>query len=166
MHVHVHYYIRRSVICIQSIIPCDGCSFGVCEPYIGNSEICDRVFTQGVDYIYIPYTRGQANQQILLSELETAIGEQISAASGPCQALFSRFLCKSFFFNCGTRGRFTPPMSVCPEECSAVQAGCSDLWSALGSVLGGLDFADCSTIGRVLEPLPHCCTGIGGMIYF
>ena len=138
----------------------------MCEPYIGNSEICDQVFTQGVDYIYVPYTRGLANQQILLNELEAANGEQISVASSACKDLFSRFLCKSFFFGCdpGTESRFSSPMSVCPEECSAVQTGCPELWNALGSsVLGGLDFADCSTVGRILEPLPHCCTGIGGM---
>ena len=59
-------------------------------------------------------------------------------------------------------------MSVCAEECRTVQTECPDLWDSLGSsALGGFDFADCSTVGRVLEPLPHCCTdaGIGGIVW-
>ena len=146
------------------ICPRNTHSFGVCEPYVGNSSICDRVFTKEVDHVYIPITRftgGRVDQSALLEELEASLGGLISVAPGTCQDLFSRFLCNSYFFGCGTG--FSPPASVCPEECSTVQTECPELWAALGrsSALGGLDFADCSTVGRVLEPLPHCCSDAG-----
>ncbi len=140
----------------------------MCEPYSGNSSICNRVFTEGVDLVYIPHTRGQDDQSTLLRELETALGGLISAAPETCQDLFSRFLCNSYFFVCGSDDGFSPPVSVCSEECSTVQTECPELWAALGRspALGGLDFANCSTVGRALEPLPHCCSDAGiGKVY-
>ena len=135
----------------------------MCIPYTGNSEICNRVFTEGVDYVYIPYSRGRADQQQrLLEKLETAIGSLIEVASDRCRNLFSIFLCNSFFFACGTEDSFSPPMSVCPRECNLVQRECPALWEGLGSsLLSGLDLANCSTVGRALEPLPYCCTDPG-----
>ena len=145
--------------------------FGVCVPYTGNSVTCNQIFTEGVDYVYIPYSRGRADQQqILLNKLETAIGSVILVASDRCRNLFSRFLCNTFFFDCGTEDSFRPraPTSVCPEECNFVQRECPVLWEALqSSLLSGFDFANCSTVGQALEPLPHCCTdaGLEGTLY-
>ena len=160
-----HEYFVATVY--KMISSCIAYSFGVCVPYSGSSSICNRVFTGRVDYVYVPYSRGQVD--LALDQLERVIGSMISLASDTCQNLFSRFLCNSFIFGCGSETSFSSPMSVCPEECNLVQRECPELWAALGSsLLRGFDFTNCSTVGRVLEPLPHCCTdaGIGGRSCF
>ena len=125
--------------------------------YQNGSDICDTVFTSGVDYIYLPHRRGLTTQADFHRKLHDAIGSELSVSS-QCQEVFSTYVCSSFFFPCGKEGEIHRPNSVCSDDCLYVQNTCSELWEVLlSSELGMEDFADCNTTGEILEPLEYCC---------
>ena len=161
MHTHTHTHMHTFRLAILDILTRWSSihRFGTCEPYRG-SGICNSVYTQGVDNVYIPSSRG-VSQEMLNERLEMTFGTLLEVVTDECRELFSKYVCNSLYFHCGTNlSEIVPPVSVCPEECSFVKESCPELWMALqkSSEFGGEDFTNCNTTGDILEPLAHCCS--------
>jgi len=144
-------------------------SYGVCEAYAGEAAQCNSVFRQGIDYIYIPYTRTSADQHRLSSLInDTTI--VIDLLPVQCIPVAIKVLCTFYFIPCGNSTVFQPPVSVCSEECFHLRNDlCPNQWErALAYFAGrpdliarGLNLIDCNNSGQILEPLSHCCVNAG-----
>ena len=134
--------------------------FGVCEPYQGGIEVCDGVFTEDVDNVFIAATHGsQENISMFLEKnVETTLISQFDDVT--CHDLIYRIICKYYLSPCGTVSSQLPPSSVCPEDCSVVEAECPVAWAAAKSGLKEYNFISCDDTSAFLFPLPSCCTGI------
>ena len=101
----------------------------------------------------------------MTSTLNAVVSIVFDTTSSRCQDLIRRVLCLYYYPPCGFNGTFTPPVSICPEECLYVQHECADAWNQLESLLGisgsVLGFINCSNPGQILDPLPHCCVDAG-----
>ena len=134
---------------------------GVCQAYEGGSTLCDGAVDENVN-IYIGNARKQAE---LTSTLNGAISVVFDTSSSRCQDLIRHVLCLYYYPPCSFNGTFTPPVSLCPEECLYIQNQCLDKWNQLERLLGipgsYLSFINCSNPGQILDPLPHCCVDAG-----
>ena len=133
--------------------------FGECVPYKGETEVCDEVLTAGVDYVFI--TRAHHTQGNVTAFIKENILSALISTSGSshCKQLIYRMICKYYLIPCGTETNQLPPSTICPEECSAVQAECGPAWDAASLGLKGYQFISCEDTSALVFPLPNCCTG-------
>ena len=147
-------------------------SYGNCVPYdLSSASLgtpCDELFQQGVDYVYMPYTRvgGQLSPYLSFFE-DTHIAFQL--APDRCKRQTQLAMCHYFLPPCGNSTVFKPPTSVCDDICNHLFDLCpAEFEFALqyfeqrpGLVQAGLSFINCSNTGEYLEPLPYCCSDVG-----
>ena len=133
----------------------------MCEPYSGDVEICNDIFTVGVDYVFI--TRVHGSQKNISKFLEeNVLITRISRDSGShCTNQILRVICNYYLSPCGTNSSQLPPYSICPEDCSAVEKECPIAWETAQFGLKDYQFIKCDDTSSVLFPLPSCCTGVG-----
>ena len=131
--------------------------FGVCEPYKGGIEVCDGVFTEEEDYVFITTTHGSQNNISTFLEENILTAHILDNGGIICRDLIYRIICNYYLSPCGTK---IPPYSICPEYCSAVQMKCPVAWEAAKLGLKGYNFISCDDPSAFLFPLPNCCTGL------
>ena len=143
--------------------------YGVCEAYTGDVAPCNSVFREGVDYIYIPYTRIFGNQRRLSIFINDAT-LALSLLPMQCRDVAIKVLCTYYFIPCGTSTAFQPPASVCSEQCFHLRNDlCPIQWEQAllyfadrqDLIAVGLNLIDCNSSGEILEPLSHCCVDAG-----
>ena len=136
--------------------------FGICEPYKGGIEVCDGVFTEEVDYVFIAATHGsQKYISIFLEENDLTTLLTRNNDDSTCRDQVSQIICKYYLSPCGTASSQTLPTSVCPEDCYAVKMKCPIAWNNAQLGLEKYNFISCNDTSAFLFPLPSCCTGIG-----
>ena len=141
----------------------------MCEAYTGEAALCNSIFREGVDYIYIPNTRTSGNQR-LLSRLFSDTTIVFDLLPMQCRDVAIKVLCTFYFIPCGTSTAFEPPVSVCSEECFHLRNNlCPTQWEQALSYFAvrpnlvevGLNLIDCNSSGEILTPLSHCCVDAG-----
>ena len=132
--------------------------FGVCEPYTGGIEICNDIFTVGMDYVFITAKHSSQNNMsmVLKQNLPTHLELIARSDASFCYDQLVRLICKYYLSPCGTE---MPPHSICAEDCYSVQRNCPTAWEAIQQ--GSEKFINCSNTSALLFPLPNCCTGVG-----
>lgn len=136
-------------------------------PYNESSDICNKIYMKG-DYIFLPQrleelqrSEIQLNEVTLSEKLQHEIGQSFEAATEECQRLFSTYICNSLFFQThNMSGEFILSGPLCPAECRVVENKCPVLWEAYRKTNIGQN-ANCNHTGKLLEPLPYCCSGGG-----
>ena len=111
--------------------------------------------------MFIAATHGsQKNISTFLEE--NVLTSLISANDGIiCRNQIYQIICKYYLSPCGSVPVYTPPSSICPEDCSAVQRECPAAWEAAQLGLKNYNFISCDDSSAFLFPLPTCCTGLG-----
>ena len=134
--------------------------FGVCEPYKGGIELCDGVFTEEEDYVFIAATHGsQKNISTFLEE--NVLVTLISWNDGIiCRDRMYKIICNYYLSPCRNVSSQLLPYSICPEDCSAVKTECPAAWEAAQLGLKDYDFIHCDDTSAFLFPLPNCCTEV------
>ena len=134
--------------------------FGICEPYEGGIDICNEVFTAGVDYVFI--TKAHESQMMIAEFLESSIPRSILLSKDDnCRKQVYAIVCNYFLIPCGNENVQHPPTSICSEECSIVEQACPSSWEVLTLGFREYRFINCSDTSSNLFPLPSCCTGVG-----
>ena len=120
--------------------------------------MCEGVFTEDVDYVFIAVTHGSQNN--ISNFLEQNILPALILENGGifCRDQLYRIICNYYLSPCGTE---IPPYSICPEDCSAVKLECPAAWEATQLGLKEYNFINCDDTSAFLFPLPSCCTGVG-----
>ena len=147
-------------------------SYGNCVPFdtstLPSRTPCDDLFQQGVDYVYIPYTRTGGD---LRSYLRFLVDIDIAFQLAPdrCKREAQLILCHYFLPPCGNSTVFEPPTSVCKDVCNYLRNLCPVEYEFMLEYFqqqpslsqAGLTFINCSNTGEYIEPLPHCCSDVG-----
>ena len=147
-------------------------SYGNCVPFNSSSTRlgtpCDELFQQGVDYVYMPYTRKGGQLRSYLQFLEDVyIAFQL--APDLCKRQAQLGMCHYFLPPCGNSTVFEPPTPVCDDICNHIHDLCPVEFEFVVQyfeqrprlVEAGLTFINCSNTGEYLEPLPYCCSDVG-----
>ena len=116
--------------------------FGICEPYEGIIDICNDIFSAGVDYVFI--TKGLESQRRISEFLNASIPRSLSIKSDYCRTEIKKIICNYYFVPCGSENSELPPTSICPEECSLVEEACPSAWESLTLGLRDYGFIDCN----------------------
>ena len=138
------------------------CSFGKCEVYESQADVCNGILIRGVDFVYISNGLDGTQDSIsqLLNEQIKNLEEIIIASHDKdCVDLVFRVLCYYYLPTCGNFTHPRPPSSLCQEECLHVQNNCVPTWQAAKLAFTEPPFIDCNETSRLLFPLPNCCTG-------
>ena len=137
--------------------------FGVCEAYgrdVTVAEVCNNVYQQGLDFIYISNDRGTQNDiNSYLNAQVQSVSTIIATHDEVCVDQVFRVICHYYLPPCGTFTNPLPPSSLCEEECAHVQSTCAATWEAAAIVFD--PFINCNDTPQLLFPLPNCCTGAG-----
>lgn len=138
---------------------------GKCQAYQGGSTLCDdkvgkSVYITARDGTLI-YTQEEVNNRLN----NDFVIQELVASSSHCRELIRNVLCLYYYPPCDLNGTLTVPVSICPEECFYVQHECTNAWKRLESLFSlsgpNLGFINCSHLGSMLDPLPHCCVDAG-----
>ena len=136
-------------------------SFGKCEVYNSQAEVCNGILVRGVDFVYI--SNGLDSTQERISEILNRgvkdLEEIIASHDKDCVDLVFRVLCYYYLPTCGNFTHPLQPSSLCQEECLHVQNTCVPTWQAAKLAFTEPPFIDCNETSRLLFPLPNCCTG-------
>ena len=120
---------------------------GNCEPYLGSSSNraspCDKIFTPGVDYVYIPNNRLNGSQK-MLTHYADQMESLLIYLSSKCRDVAIKFLCYNYYLPCGYNGTYHVPQFVCSAFCKYVsQSLCLGEWQLLARFLTNhLDMLD------------------------
>ena len=152
---------------------------GSCELYIGSSDDrvspCDDYFTVGVDYVYIPYSRLNGEQDSLREAVEEFLAA-LSLLPPMCLEPFSKALCFHFYLPCGINGTYHVPRYLCPDVCKYIsETLCPAEWEQAQSEITrqiqdnfkddlGLLVPNCSDTDNLINFLnlnEDCCTNAG-----
>ena len=130
------------------------------EPYAGGIEICNDIFTVGMDYVFVTAKHSSQNNISMMVKQNLPTHLELIARSDAsfCYDQLVRLICKYYLSPCGTD---TPPHSICAEDCYSVQRNCPTAWEALQQGLEKYQFIDCNSPTAFIFPLPSCCTGLG-----
>ena len=89
----------------------------------------------GVDYVYIPKSRVNGDQEFLRSRVEE-VGAAIAFLSEKCKIPMRNGFCHHLYLPCGNNSTFTVPKFVCPSVCRYLsETLCPEEWEVLRSVL-------------------------------
>ena len=131
--------------------------------YTEPTEVCTSVLHQGIDYVFI--TRRLGSQSSLSASLNKnieTVRELIATQNKECVEQVLRLLCSYYLPYCGNATHPQFPSSICQKECDYVQKTCQATWQAATLAFSGLEpFLSCAETSKLLNPLPHCCTGAG-----
>ena len=135
------------------------------------------MFTQGVDYVYIPHSRVEGSLGKLRSILEviTALLDTINESAPRCSEPISKALCIHYFLPCGLNGSLHVPQSLCPDTCRYLtDVVCSSIWSTAMLELTtnphvrnmGLDLPVCNRTSQIVSflNLSEDCCSTGGVV--
>lgn len=131
----------------------------------GLKTVCDDIYTPGVNYIYIPFTKAQNIHPQSIRNFQY-LSRMLFRYLSTCREPILRLLCHYYYPPCGKRKDFHPPSSVCPEQCKAVTELCPEEWAEVVKQFQelaspeGLHLLDCNNTGKHLAPLPHCCSDL------
>ena len=134
-----------------------------------NSSICDDLYEEGVDYVYVPHNRSKGSFSTLIEDSVTH-GSNLLSSFNKCYEPARRLLCHFYFPPCGNSTVFKAPTAVCPEQCKVIGQLCPEEWKSLVKKYSttldlfsrdGLSLIDCNFPGKYLVPLPHCCSDAG-----
>ena len=152
---------------------------GRCCPYLPSSNdrfsMCDTMFTPGVDYVYVPYSRLEGDQGELrgVAESATTILKLLSASNPKCSEAVSKALCIHWYLPCGLNGSLHVPQFLCPDTCHYLtDVVCRTLWPRvvrdLNMIHLEIDLPDCSNTSMVISSLDlseDCCSTGGVMMH-
>ena len=135
--------------------------FGSCQPYIGNSTLCNNVFSKNTDYVFISSIHGsQQNISNFLDKQISSLQLYSRVDSHFCYENLIQVLCKYYMSPCGTEFFQHLPTSICPKDCKTVMKDCPTLWELSTRVFRDYKFIECSDTTGYIIPLPNCCTSI------
>ena len=152
----------------------DPCRYGNCVPYRAQEKAspCDDLYTSGVDYVFVPFSRYKGKYSMLMKSI-VIFGPQLLSGFDKCYDIAKRVICHFYLPPCGNTTSFETPTSVCEDTCHAVQDACGTQWESVKRFLDiffgadhSLAFIDCDDTGRHLDPISHKCStmDIGGVI--
>ena len=130
--------------------------------------LCDPLLEINVDYVYIPFSRVFGSQEELISQVNLGI-VILESIPDKCKEVARKLVCKFFFIPCGKNGTLVSPQAICEDECTYLSVDlCPNEWElavqhfARQPILDqfGLSWVNCSNPGKILEPLPHCCSDL------
>ncbi len=149
------------------------CRYGRCVPYVRPSTggPCDSLFEEGVDYIFLPFTRANGSLRIINDRLDEFVFA-LELINEPCLTAAVYSICNFIYPPCGTSTQFSPPPAMCTDDCLIVTEDiCKTEFVTLRKYFFesvpssmealGLDVINCSDPGQFIDPLPHCCFGAG-----
>ena len=91
----------------------------------------------GVDYVYIPNSRVNGDQEFLRRRVEE-VGAAIAFLSEQCKIPMRNGVCHHLYLPCGKNGTFTVPKFVCPSICRYLsETLCPEEWELARSVISG-----------------------------
>ena len=145
--------------------------YGNCVPYDTSSLRrgipCDDLYTQNVDYVFIPRNRAGGDLEHFLdfvsdSELVFSFAPEI------CRDEVKLLICHYLLPPCGNPTVFEPPTSICEDTCNYTRTLCPMEWELVGQFLedrpifaiNGFTIINCSNTGEYLPP-SHCCEDLG-----
>ena len=145
--------------------------YGACVPFypMDTPTLCDDLYEQGVDYIFVPSSRRDGVYSKLIKDIRE-YGPFLLEYFKRCYEPVRRMLCHFYLPTCGNATTFKPPSVVCPEFCHKISQLCPDEWAnfirGIASYnfileVEGLQLIDCNQPGLHLLPLPHCCSNYG-----
>ena len=134
--------------------------FGVCEPYIGDNELCNEVFRPGLDYVFIPTTLGTQRDILtfLKREIEEFLTSSVNTEGIVCYENIRELICKYYMTPCDIH--HLSLYSICSEECSAIENDCPILWKTTKRLLEQYSFINCNHTYDLIFPLPNCCVDL------
>lgn len=141
---------------------------GFCAPYthshleFTNGIPCDKVYEEGIDYIYFQRNRLKDYNK-LLHAINDAENRLEDAFHGDCTSSVISVLCHFYLPPCGNSVHFELPTSVCYNECEQLSQTCPDEWSLVQQKLKDeiVEEMTCSNARKLLDPLPHSCSNVG-----
>ena len=152
---------------------------GNCELYTGTTtnrvSPCDKYFTVGIDYVYIPFSRLNGSQ-LELRDIVEDLGTAIALLPVQCNDIITRAVCYHLYLPCGNNSVYHLPRFVCPDACRYVsETICPVEWEQGRNVLQNqvypkyrddrsLQLPDCSDtdeLVRFLNMTDDCCTNAG-----
>ena len=137
--------------------------FGYCEPYSGSCELCNEIFRESIDYVFIAAVHG--SQQNITSFIDNEIPPYLKSTSfeegDECYKNMLRVICNYYLIPCGTESLQVPPYSICSEDCFAVERHCPGTWRTVKHSLENYNFISCQNTSNFIFPLPSCCTSVG-----
>ena len=138
-------------------------SFGKCETYEFETDVCNGALRVGLDNVYIS-NRLDGNQSSISTNMNSKIQNMeaiITRHSKECVEQVYRVICYYYLPPCGNITYTQSPSSLCQEECVHVEESCQATWQAAELVFTDPPFIDCEDTSQLLSPLPNCCTGAG-----
>ena len=138
-------------------------SFGKCETYKFETDVCDGALRVGLDNVYMS-NRLDGNQSSISKNMNSKIQNMeaiITRHSKECVEQVYRVICYYYLPPCGNITYTQSPSSLCQEECVHVEESCQATWQAAKLVFTDPPFVDCEDTSQLLSPLPNCCTGAG-----
>jgi hypothetical protein len=137
--------------------------FGYCEPYAGNCKLCNKIFRESIDYVFIAAVHGSQKNisSIIDSEIPPYLESNSLEDGDECYENILRVICNYYLMPCGTESVKLPPYSLCSEECSTVERDCPIAWRTAKHALENYNFISCDKTSNFIFPLPSCCTSMG-----
>ena len=127
------------------------------------AEVCSGVLSPGIDYVYSSNRLGtQSYISSILNDNFEHFRQLTASFPTNCINHVLRLICLYYLPPCGTATQLQSPSSICQEECIHIQDTCHATWQAAMLVFNNIDpFLTCEDTGKILFPLPNCCTGAG-----
>ena len=159
----IHLRMKQSnnyFCCTYVVSACFQCRFGICEPYSGNSTLCNSILREGVDYIYINYNHESQNDiaAFLEEKVSPYLKHNAEIDSKFCYENILQVICNYYFSPCMNMSTKLVPTSVCPKDCTAVEMDCPLAWEIVKYDLADHHFISCNKTSFFLYPIPTCCT--------
>lgn len=138
--------------------------YGTCFPFQADEEIsspCDFLYKSGVDYIYASYSSIENFGKYIKTITKTAT--RLTSVSDECLRSTIRVMCHYYLPSCGNSTHFKPPTSVCSNVCHIQSQMCPYEWTEFMNAFVNdmIGFINCNNTGKLLDPLPHCCSNVG-----
>ena len=139
-------------------------SYGVCQEYEVEANVCAGVLKPGVNFVYIS-KKLPGNHQSLPALINKKIHEAeylFSTQDSSCVNLMFRIACQYYFPPCGNSIQQEAPVPLCKEECQLVQSVCPDTWKTTALAFShSIPFISCNDTSELLFPPRNCCTAAG-----
>lgn len=142
---------------------------GECQPYSNTQRfgksLCDDVFENGSDYVYIPNDRFKSLNHLryVMEDLTPILG----FVEGECRRFAPIVICTYFYSPCGSDNLRYVPKLICPEVCHYLSEDlCHGQWQLATTLLpmvhgGEYRLPDCNNTNehfKFLNLSSDCCT--------
>ena len=138
------------------------CRYGHCELYAGNCTVCNVVFMEGLDHVFITAVHGSQNtiSSILDDMIPPFLKRNADVDGDNCYENILRVICNYYMSPCVNDSFQLVPTSICPDDCSTVERDCPTGWRVAQYSLEDYQFLRCNHTLEFIHPLPSCCLGL------